>query len=139
MALVKGIIITVVLLFTGNFALQEYIRLSAKHDVIVDAFREHAIAACRQNSNEKLRNAAWNQASQVRLSIGKSDLNVYLWQTNHRLWKARYSNAYLYITINDDKAHMHCEYDISSDMAWVYQLGKDQPQQQPYQTSQVVK
>ena len=34
MALVKGIIITVVLLFTGNFALQEYIRLSATHDVI---------------------------------------------------------------------------------------------------------
>ncbi|MEM9356447.1 MAG: hypothetical protein AAGB04_09550 [Pseudomonadota bacterium] len=135
MAFVKGIIVTIALLFTGNFALQEYIRQSATHAVIIDAFREHAIAACRQNSSEKLRNASWNQPSHVRLSIGKSDLNVYLWQTNHRLWKARYSNAYLYITITDDNAHIYCEYDISTDMAWVYQLGKDSPQQ-PFQTSQ---
>ena len=135
MSVIKGIIVTIVLLFTGNFALQEYIRLNATHGVIIDAFREHAIAACRQNSSENLRNAAWNQPSQVRLSIGKSDLNVYLWQTNHKLWKARYSNAYLYITIDADHSHIHCEYDISTDMAWVYQLGKDSPQH-PYQTSQ---
>lgn len=134
MAVAKGIIVTIVLLFASNLVLQEYIRHNATHGVIIDAFREHAIAACRQNSNEKMRNAAWNQPSQVRLSIGKSDLDVYLWQTNHRLWKARYSNAYLYITINDANAHIYCEYDISTDMAWVYQLGKDSPEQ-PYQTS----
>ncbi len=135
MAFLKGIVITIALLFTGNFALQEYIRQNATQSVIVEAYREHAIAACRQNSDQNLRNAAWNDPSNVRLSIGKSDLNVYVWQTNHRLWKPRYSNAYLYITINNNNAHIYCEYDISTDMAWVYQLGKDAPEQ-PYQTSQ---
>jgi len=124
MGVLKGILIAVALLVVGKLGLQEYLRQDATHQVIITAYREHAIAACRQRANQDVNQAAWSQPSSVRLSIGKSDLNVYLWQTNHRLWNARYRNAYLYVTIDDAKAHVYCEYDIANDLAWVYRLGR---------------
>ena len=132
MGVLKGIVIAVALIAVSKFGLQEYLRQEATNDVIVSAFREHAIAACRRNAGYRVGQSAWSQPSNVRLSIGKSDLNVYLWQTNHRLWNARYRNAYLYITIDDETAHVYCEYDITNDMARVYQLGRDD-YPQPYQ------
>lgn len=125
MRVVKGILVAIALLVMGKLGLQEYLRQKATHNVIVNAYREHAIAACQQRSAHTINQAAWSRPSSVRLTIGKSDLDVYLWQTNHRLWNARYRNAYLYVTIDDANAHIYCEYDISNDMAWVYQLGRE--------------
>jgi len=132
MSVIKGIVLTAILLAVGNFGLQIYLRQDATQNVIISAYREHAIAACRQNGGQNINQAAWSQPSDVRLSIGKGDLDVYLWQTNHRLWNARYRNAYIYVTIDHATSHIYCEYDITNDMAWVYQLGRDAPHQ-PYQ------
>ena len=133
MRVIKGIVFAAILLAVGNFGLEAYLRHNATHNVIISAYREHAIAACRQNGGQSINQTAWSQPSEVRLSIGKSDLDVYLWQTNHRLWNARYRNAYIYVTIDHATSHIYCEYDITNDMAWVYQLGRDAPHQ-PYQS-----
>lgn len=135
MGVFKGILVAVAIIAVGKIGLQEYLRQDATHNVIITAYREHAIAACRQNAAESINQAAWSQPTSVKLTIGKGDLDVYLWQTNHRLWNARFRNAYLYITIDDEKAHVHCEYDIANDMAWVYRLGREQAGQ-PYQQQQ---
>ncbi|MGI9422339.1 MAG: hypothetical protein ACR2PA_04040 [Hyphomicrobiaceae bacterium] len=132
MSVIKGIVLTAILLAVGNFGLQIYLRQDATQNVIISAYREHAIAACRQNGGQNINQAAWSQPSDVRLSIGKGDLDVYLWQTKHLLWNARYRNAYIYVTIDHATSHIYCEYDITNDMAWVYQLGRDAPHQ-PYQ------
>jgi hypothetical protein len=129
MGVLKGILIAVALAVVGKLGLHEYPRQDATHQVIINAYREHAIAACRHRAGDTVSQAAWGQASNVRLTIGKSDLNVFLWQTNHRLWNARYRNAYLYVTVDDAKAHVYCEYDIANDMAWVYRLGQPTTQQ----------
>ncbi len=134
MGILKGVLIALALAVVGKLGLQEYLRQDATHHVIVNAYREHAIAACQQRAGESVNLAAWAQPSSVRLSIGKSDLDVYLWQTNHRLWNARYRNAYLYVTIDDARAHVYCEYDISNDMAWVYRLGR--PSDEPARSRQ---
>ncbi len=124
MGFVKGILIAVALAVVGNLGVHEYLRQNATSQVIISAYQEHAVAACRQRAGDSVSTLAWSQPSGVRLAIGKSDLNVYIWQTNHRLWNARYRNAYLYVTIDDADAHVYCEYDIANDTAWVYRLNR---------------
>ncbi|MGI9425518.1 MAG: hypothetical protein ACR2PA_20170, partial [Hyphomicrobiaceae bacterium] len=74
MSVIKGIVLTAILLAVGNFGLQIYLRQDATQNVIISAYREHAIAACRQNGGQNINQAAWSQPSDVRLSIGKGDL-----------------------------------------------------------------
>ena len=120
---IKGFLLALALLVVGNIAVQEYIHRDAYRQVIIAAYREHAMNACRLHAGSSIDAAAWMQPSDVRLTIGRSDLDVYLWQTYHRLWDARYRNAYMYVTIDDARAQIYCEYDIANDTAWVYQLG----------------
>ncbi len=123
MGLWKAFMTTGALLLVGKLGLNEYVRQDAMGQVIVNAYREHAIAACRHKAGTTIKPASWAQPSGVRLAVGKSDLDVYLWQTGHRLWNARYRNAYIYVTIDEPASQVHCEYDITNDIAMVYQLG----------------
>jgi len=124
MGILKTIIVAAALLIFGKIGMEEYLRQDAMHHVVVNAYREHALAACRHKAGAAIEPAAWQEPSGVRLAIGKADLNISLWQTNHQLWNARYRNAYIYVTVNGPHAQVHCEYDITNDMAWVYQLGQ---------------
>jgi hypothetical protein len=105
----------------ANFSLHEYLDRTAKRDVIISAFKEHAIAACQREATGVAQEPeAWARAANVILKIGKSDLDVYIWQTKHKLWRARYKNPYLYVTLNRTADGMYCEYDINNDIASVH-------------------
>ncbi|MEO0730631.1 MAG: hypothetical protein AAFY64_09640, partial [Pseudomonadota bacterium] len=65
---------------------------------------------------------AWRYPKRVELTIGKRDLDVYLWQIHHRLWDARYRHPYLVITADAHTAHIYCEYDIVRSFAAVHRL-----------------
>ena len=119
----KALLILCALARTTQFCLHEYIRQSALQEVIIAAYRELAIAACRHSASAKINPTVWAQTSEVRLAIGKADLDVNIWETDHRLWDARYRNAYIYITIDKPSSQIHCEYDITNSFAMVYQLG----------------
>jgi len=119
----RVLIVTTALIVVGKLGLHEYVRQDALHNVIVNAYQEHALAACRQRAGPTIERAIWAQTTNARVAIGKSDFNVHLWQTDHHLWNARYRNAYIYITVDEPDAQVHCEYDITNDIAIVYQLG----------------
>ena len=120
------LLLAVAVIALVRFATYEYLDRTAKRDVIIDAYREHALAACQREAGEAIAQDDWAKPVSVKLAIGKSDLDVYIWQTKHRLWKARYQNAYLYLTLAKSSANVYCEYDIVNDVASVHRAG-DQP------------
>ena len=118
------LLLVIAVIAVGNFSLHEYLDRTARRDVIIAAFKEHAIAACQREASEISEDPElWNKAANVKLKIGKSDLDVYIWQTKHRLWKARYKNPYLYVTLNRARQAVYCEYDINNDIASVHSAG----------------
>jgi len=119
----RAIIIVIAILALTRFGFNEYLDRTAKTDVIVTAYREHAIAACQLKGEGATSPDAWTNPASLQLTIGKRDLDVYVWQTNHRLWKARYRNAYLYLTLEKASENVYCEYDISNDIASVHKAG----------------
>ena len=115
----------------GKIGTQSYIQRQSAKKTIINAYREHALAACQQQGIDT--GHAWSgQAGQrgtrpsptnrpkvsIDLVIGKRDLNVRLWQTSHRSWAARYSDPFIIIkTKNGASKPAICEYNVTSGTA----------------------
>ncbi len=94
---------------------QEYLYRSGTQDVLISAYRDRAIQACQKlpRSQGMITNtSAWSKPIDVRVVIGKSELDVWFWQVDSSLWEARYRNPYLYLANGDRLSSVTCEYDI---------------------------
>ncbi len=62
------------------------------------------------------------QSGAIQWVIGKSGLDVNLWQVDNALWSARYRNPYLLLTAGQYSGTIYCEYDILNAAASVHRL-----------------
>lgn len=112
----KAVVFLLALLAAIKIGSSEYLFRSSARDIIVAAYRERAIQACQRDSRTALDGAAasvtWSKPADVRLAIGKSGIDVYLWQLDHHLWNARYRNPYLVLTVSEKATSLVCEYDV---------------------------
>ena len=123
--------VMILLLFAlaiGKIATQSYIQRQSAKKTIMNAYREHALAACQAKgfdtghawsgqSRQSATRRGFADTSKVsfQLVIGKRDLNVRLWQTSHRSWSARYADPFIIIrTRNGPNGAGFCEYNVSN-------------------------
>jgi hypothetical protein len=92
----RALVLVLVLLAIAKVGYQEYMYRSATNEVIITAYRDRATAACQRDAKGQslAGSPAWAQLSHIKLLIGKSNLDVYIWQVDHALWNARYRNPY---------------------------------------------
>lgn len=98
-------------LAVGKIAAQSHIRQQSANKTIINVYREHALAACRQYTGDT---GTASSPVSIKLVIGKEDLNVRLWQTSHRNWSARYQDPVIVIATKGPGGRAVCEYDINS-------------------------
>ena len=121
----KAVVILLALLASVKFGHQEYLYRTSTNEVIISAYRERAVLACGRDPKSLTlvaNAAAWTRPASVKLSIGKSNLDVYVWQIDHALWNARYRNPYLFLVADQAPASVFCEYDIVHGVASVYRM-----------------
>lgn len=121
----RAFVIILGLLAAAKIGFSEQLFRSGTKDVIVNAYRDRAIVACQKDPRGPALAAApqaWSRPAEVRLVIGKSDLDVWLWQTDHVLWNARYRDPYLYLISSERPAHVYCEYDVVRGIAAVHRM-----------------
>lgn len=118
----KAAVIVLSLLATAKVATQEYLFRGGTREALIQGYRERAIAACQKDPRNQgllASAAAWARPGEVKIVIGKSDIDVWFWQVDHSLWNARYRNPYLLLTSGDRFANVQCEYDIVHGVASV--------------------
>lgn len=123
--MVRAIVVILAVMACIKLGTHVYFYKTATNDIIIESYRTRAIAACTRNGQHgplKVPSKAWRYPKRVELTIGKRDLDVYLWQIHHRLWDARYRHPYLVITADAHTAHIYCEYDIVRSFAAVHRL-----------------
>ena len=121
----RAIVFILALLAISKIGYQEYMFRTATNDVIINAYRGRAVNACQRDAKAQSVTAIpvnWTRPTSVRLIIGKSNLDVYFWQINSKLWNARYRNPYLFLSINQTPGSVFCEYDIVHGSASVYRM-----------------
>jgi hypothetical protein len=119
----KAAVLVLGLLAAAKVGTQEYLYRSGTRDVLIAAYRERAILACQKDPRNQglVANAiVWSKPAEIRVAIGRNDLDVWFWQVDHTLWSARYRNPYLYLATADRSSNVQCEYDIVHGIASVF-------------------
>ena len=121
----KQLVVFLTILAAAKFGYQEYLFRSATNELIISTYRDSAIDACRRDSKSQIGTAsanAWSTPASMKLVIGKPNLDVYFWQIDHSMWKARYTNPYLIIVAREAPSFVLCEYDIMHGAASLYRM-----------------
>jgi hypothetical protein len=121
----KQLVAFLTVLAAIKFGYQEYLFRSATNELIISTYRDSAIEACRRDSKAQNLTAtpnAWAAPASVKLVIGKPNLDVYFWQIDHTMWKARYTNPYLVLVAREAPNFVLCEYDIMHAAASLYRM-----------------
>ena len=121
----RSLVLLLMLLAGLKVGTQEYMYREATSDVIISAYRQRAIDACRNDGRGQglpLPETSWAIPANVRLSIGKSAIDVQLWQTDHRLWNTRWRNPFIFVVPAGRSGGLVCEYDIVNGTAIVQKL-----------------
>ena len=110
----KILILMLVVLASSKVGWQEYLAYTAKSEIIVAAYRDRAATACDRDSRGRHGVAGhyWEEPRSTKLVIGKSSLDVQIWQLNHPSWQARFKNPYLVLSAGDGLGRVFCEFDI---------------------------
>ena len=122
MTRLKATVIVLGLLAFGKVGTQDYLYRSSTRDLLVGAFRERAILACQKDSRNMglvANPGSWARPAEIRVVIGRSDLDVWFWQIDHELWSARFRNPYLQLAGADRQSGVQCDYDIVHGIASV--------------------
>lgn len=125
----RKLVLLVVTLIAIKVGYQDYLFRASTREVIVSTFQERALQQCQRHARSNVVTptgsapvVAWNNPASVSLIIGKSSLDVYLWQINNTKWNARYRNPYLLIVAERSSSSLACEYDILAGSAQIFKL-----------------
>ncbi len=115
----RVLVFVLLLLAAAKVGTQQYLTSAAKDDVIIAAYRERAMTACRDAVRAKRIDVqtASISADDVRVVVGKSTLDVALWQIDNALWQTRYKTPYLLFTMKSASQSVYCEFDIAQGAA----------------------
>ncbi len=119
----RGLVYILALLAAVKVGFQEFHYRNAAESAVVQAYREVAVKACREHARVQNPGEAspWEQDAQIKLLVGKNNLDVYFWQVDNALWNARYKNPYLLISAAEHP-RLFCEYDIVHGAASLYRM-----------------
>ncbi|HRD76948.1 MAG TPA: hypothetical protein PK264_13625 [Hyphomicrobiaceae bacterium] len=114
----RMLVLVLAILAGLKVAYQEYVYRSVTAEVIITAYRDRALEACRTHAWGKAVTAdAWANPLSMTLSVGRSTLGSDAFQLDHAQWNARFKNPYLLITAGDGTAEITCEFDIVNSVA----------------------
>lgn len=121
----KAVVFILVLLAALKLGHQEYLYRAATREVIVATYRDRAALACQsdgRNASLGIAPYMWAGTQSVQLTIGKSGLDVHVWQVDSPLWAARFRHPFLVLTPGSRSGQVYCEYDIVNAVASVHRM-----------------
>lgn len=103
------------LMALAKFGVHEHLYRTATRDALVAAYRERAALACQKDARGQslaLGAQFWTRPAEFKVVIGKSDLDVRVWQIDHAQWNARFRNPYLWLMSSERPGELYCEFDV---------------------------
>lgn len=122
-SIMRFVVIILVLLASLKVWTQDRMYRSVVGEALVEAYRDRAIEVCRKQTAKTVPVASqrtvaglWSVASAAEITLGASDVNVALWDTENPLWQQRFRNPHLVLTGTGDSS-AHCAYDLQAGVA----------------------
>jgi hypothetical protein len=116
----RVMVVLLALLAIAKIWAQERISRSGLEEALLAAYRDRATQACQLASSADPRAAAspapqpdWAKPSESRVVIGRSDVEVRLWEMDNALWPRRFKHPFLVLVAREGPGGLVCEYDVT--------------------------
>lgn len=95
-------------------AIQEYVWRAATEEVLVAAYAEQALEACRSQIRARIptQPGATIAPSELRFGVGDQVSDVALWDVNNRDWTRRYRTPFLRLSFFHAQRQLKCNFDL---------------------------
>ena len=107
--------LALLLFVAAKFGAHDFLYRSATEEALIAAYGQRAIEACRGEATLRGLSAAAQAPAgtgDLKLLIGKPDLDVALWDFGNRNWHKRYRTPYLRLTLGSGLGRVTCAYDL---------------------------
>jgi hypothetical protein len=125
----RVVVIVLAVLAGAKLLAQELIARSAMEEALIAAYRDRAVEACQNAASKDLRAAplagvrtGWTKPSEIRLAIGRRDLEVKIWDLDNALWPERFKHPLLVVVPPEGLAGLVCEFDVTLGQAALARL-----------------
>ena len=119
----RFVVIILALLAGFKVWTQDRMYRSVVGEALVQAYRDRAIEVCRKQTAKTVPVASahtvaqlWSTASPAEITLGASDVDVAVWDTQNPLWQQRFRNPHLVLT-GTGGSSAHCAYDLEAGAA----------------------
>jgi hypothetical protein len=122
-AMLRFIVVALALLAGAKIWAQDRLYRDGAQDALILAYRERAIAACQ--SEQLFRGVGgllWTRPKSVDVVIGRSGVDVHIWQLRNARWPARFKHPHVVLTLGDGDLAPVCQYDVIEGRAYVAQM-----------------
>ncbi len=121
--IMRFVVIILVLLAGFKVWTQDRMYRSVVGEALVGAYRDRAIEVCRKQTAKTVPVASartvsdlWSVSSPAEITLGASDVDVAVWDTQNPLWQQRFRNPHLVLT-GTGESSAHCAYDLQAGVA----------------------
>lgn len=122
--MLRALVVTLAVLAGAKLWAQERLYRDGAQEALMRAYRDRAIAACQSAHvpYSGARTLLWTQPSSVDLVIGRSNVDVHIWQLGSERWPLRFKHPHVVLTLGGAELSSICEYDVIEERAYVSQM-----------------
>ena len=120
--MLRVLVVTLAVLAGAKIWSQERLYRDGAQEALIRAYRERAIAACQSAQAPGANGPLWTRPTSVDLAIGRSSIDVHIWQVGNDRWPARYKHPHVVLTLGGESPVSVCEYDVIEGRAYVTQM-----------------
>lgn len=117
----KSLVLILAALVLAKIAIGEWNYRSATEEAVIAAYTPRAIEACQTDARSRGFPPAqvYARAGEVRLVIGSSSHDVWLWDVANIEWTRRYRTPYLKLDMQSGASMLKCSFDVTQKVAVV--------------------
>lgn len=114
--MMRALVVILAILAGAKVWTQDHLYRQGAEDALIRAYRDRAIEACQKDSQKAAR-PMWARPASVKLVIGRSEMDVNIWELDNALWPARFQHPHVVLTAGDRAPYSVCEYDVVEGVA----------------------
>lgn len=121
----RGLVILVLVLAAAKIGYQDMIYRQTLAETLMTTYRADAEKSCQREAaqrNLSVSTLSWSSPEEIELTVGKSNLNMSLWQVGAELWDSNARIPYLRIVARKEPFAIVCEFDLLRLQASVFRL-----------------
>ncbi|MEI9900976.1 MAG: hypothetical protein WDN31_13510 [Hyphomicrobium sp.] len=122
--MLKALVLTLAVLAGAKIWTQERLYRDGAEEALLRAYRERAMAAC-QSAHIPFPDPTPRYGPgprSVGLVIGRSNVDVRIWQLSSERWPARFKHPHVVLTLGNGAEAPVCEYDVIEERAFITQM-----------------